>query len=120
MSPEYVDAYWDLGMIYFDMGDYDLAVRNFENVLDKIQNNPVLFYQTALAYEMQNDIDKAISNHLKAVTVNEKFPLSYKRLGMLYMARNEFEDAKEYFEDYLKFDLSEEEKKNIKIILEKL
>ena len=114
LSPENVDAYWDLGMIHFDMGEYEIASRNFENVLEKVQNNPVIFYQTALSYEMQNNIDKAISNHLKAITVNEKFPLSYKRLGMLYMTRGEFEDAVEYFEDYLRFDLPEEEKTAIR------
>ena len=69
---------------------------------------------------MQNNIDTAISNHLKAVTVNDKFPLSYKRLGMLYLARNDFNDAIEYFEDYLKFDISEEEKNTIRNNIENL
>ena len=120
ISPENVDAYWDLGMIYYDMGQYEIAARNFENVLEKVENNPVLYYQTALTYEMTDNIDKAISNHLKAIMVNEKFPLSYKRLGMLYMARNEFDDAIEYFEDYIKFDISNEEKQNIQKIIDKL
>ena len=57
---------------------------------------------------------------IKAITVNEKFPLSYKRLGMLYMTRGEFEDAVEYFEDYLKFDLPQEEKTAIKKNIESL
>ena len=120
LSPENIDAYWDLGMVNFDMGEYESSSKNFENVLEKVQNNPVIFYQTALSYEMQYNIDKAISNHLKAITVNENFPLSYKRLGMLYMARKDFEDAKEYFEDYLKFDLPEEEKNNIKNVIDKM
>ena len=120
MSPENVDAYWDLGMVHFDLGEYEIASRNFENVLEKVQNSPVIYYQTALSYEMQDNIDKAISNHLKAITVNEKFPLSYKRLGMLYMARGDFQDAIEYFEDYSKFDLPEEEKAEINKIVDKL
>lgn len=120
ISPENVDAFWDLGMIYFDMGDYELSVRNFEAVLEKTQNNPIIFYQTALAYEMLDEVDKAISNHLKAITVNENFSLSYKRLGILYMVRNENLDAIEYFQDYLKFDLDIEEKKSIMCNIEKL
>lgn len=120
ISPENIDAYWDLGMIYFDMGDYELASKNFENVINKVQNNPIIFYQIALSYEMQNNIDKAISNHLKAITVNDKFPLSYKKLGILYLVRNELEDAIEYFQEYLKFDLPEEEKITIKNKLNEL
>lgn len=117
LSPENIDAYWDLGMLYYDMGEYEIASKSFENVLEKVQNNPVIYYQTALSYEMQNNIDKAISNHLKAITVNEKFPLSYKRLGMLYMARTENEDAIEYFSDYLKFDITDDERQEITAII---
>ena len=120
ISPENVDAYWDLGMLYFDMGEYELSSKNFENVLEKVENNPIIYYQTALSYEMQDNIDKAISNHLKAITVNEKFPLSYKRLGMLYMARNDIQDAIEYFEDYLKFDLTDDEKYTVNNIVKNI
>lgn len=120
LSPENTDAYWDLGMVYYDLGEYELASRCFENVLEKNENNPIIFYQTALSYEMQDNIDKAISNHLKAITVNDKFALSYKRLGMLYMARKDFEDAVEYFEDYMNFDISEEEKASIQKNIERL
>lgn len=120
ISPENTDAYWDLGMLYFDMGEYELSSKNFECVLEKIENNPIIYYQTALSYEMQNNIDKAISNHLKAITVNDKFALSYKRLGILYLARNEKIDALEYFEDYLKFDLTNDEKTSIKNIIKNL
>ena len=120
ISPENIDAYWDLGMLYFDMGEYELSSKNFESVLEKVENNPIIYYQTALSYEMQNNIDKAISNHLKAITINDKFPLSYKRLGLLYLARNEASDAIEYFEDYIKFDLTSEEKNSIKKIIDKI
>lgn len=120
LSPENVDAFWDLGMLHFDLGEYEIASRNFECVLEKVENNPVIYYQTALSYEMQNNIDKAISNHLKAIMINDKFPLSYKKLGMLYMARNEFQDAIEYFEDYIKFDIPQEEKSSVKKKIETL
>lgn len=112
-----LDAYWDLGNIQFELGDYDSAVENYENVLEKVTDNAVLYYQTAIAYEANDNIDKAISNHLKAVSVNENFHPSYKKLGILFMARNDKESAIEYFEDYLNFDLPEEEKKNIKDLI---
>lgn len=108
-----LDAYWDLGNIQFEVGDYDSAIDNYENVLDKVTDNAVLYYQTAIAYEANDNIDKAISNHLKAVSCNENFHPSYKKLGILFMARNDYESAIEYFQDYLNFDLPEEEKKSI-------
>ncbi len=108
-----LDAYWDLGSMQFELGDYDSAIDNYENVLEKITDNAVLYYQTAIAYEAVDNIDKAISNHLKAISVNENFHPSYKKLGILFMARGDNESAIEYFQDYLNFDLPEDEKKTI-------
>lgn len=120
IDPDNLDAYWDLGMVQFEMGDYDSAVANYETVLEKIDSNAVLFYQTAIAYEANDNIDKAISNHLKAISCNENFHPSYRKLGVLFMARGDMESAVEYFEDYLNFDLPEEEKKSIEDTLNRI
>lgn len=115
-----VDAYWDLGNIQFELGDYDSAAENYENVLEKVTDNAVLYYQTAITYEANDNIDKAISNHLKAISCNENFHPSYKKLGILFLARNDNESAIEYFQDYLNFDLPSEEKKNIEDIISRI
>lgn len=120
LAPKNYDANWDLGMVYFELGDYDSAISNFEEVLKYIEDNELIFYQTALAYEANDEIDKAISNLLKSISVNDKFPLGYKRLGMLFMARGDKEDAKEYYQDYMNFDIPEEEKEQIQKILDRL
>ncbi len=115
-----IDAYWDLGNIQFELGDYDSAVENYENVLEKVTDNAVLYYQTAITYEANDNIDKAISNHLKAISANENFHPSYKKLGILFMARGDNESAVEYFENYLNFDLPEDEKNNIKDLISRI
>lgn len=115
-----LDAYWDLGNIQFELGDYDSAADNYENVLDKVTDNAVLYYQTGITYEAADNIDKAISNHLKAISCNENFHPAYKKLGILFMSRNDNESAIEYFTDYLNFDLPEDEKKNIQDIISRL
>lgn len=115
-----LDAYWDLGNIQFELGDYDSAVENYENVLEKVTDNAVLYYQTAIAYEANDNVDKAISNHLKALAVNENFHLSYKKLGILFMARNDNESAIEYLQDYLNFDLPKEEKNTINDLISRI
>ena len=120
IDEENLDAYWDLGNLHFELGDYDSAVQNYENVLEKITDNAVLYYQTAIAYEAGDNIDKAISNHLKAISCNENFHPSYKKLGILFMARNDNESAIEYFQDYLNFDLPIEEKKNIEDLINRI
>jgi len=120
LSPKNYDAYWDLGRVYFEMGVWDMAISNYERVLEFVDDNPLIYYNVALAYEANDEPDKAISNHLKAIAANPQFAHSYKNLGVLFFARGEKADAKEYFEEYLKFDLPDEEKENISKILKKL
>lgn len=120
LSPKNYDAYWDLGNIYFELGDYDSATASYEKVLEQVDTNSPIYYQTALAYEANDDIDKAISNNLKAISHNEKFHPSYRKLGILFMARGQNEDALEYFNDYISFDIPEEEKENIKAIMSRI
>lgn len=117
IDEENLDAYWDLGNIQFELGDYDSAAANYESVLARVTDNAVMYYQTAITYEANDNIDKAISNHLKAISCNENFHLSYKKLGILFMARDDNESAIEYFQDYLNFDLPSEEKKNIEDLI---
>lgn len=119
-EPENYDAYYDLGRVHFELGDYEDAISNFENVIEYKEDNEFLYYYLAQSYEGNNEIDKAISNYLKATTVNTKFAVAYKKLGILFMARNDFEDAIEYFEDYMDLDIPEEEKAKIQALVERI
>ena len=83
-------------------------------------NNELLYYALAQAYEANNEIDKAISNYLKAIAVNDKFTLAYKKVGILFLARNDYEDAIEYFEEYTNFDIPEEEKDSVNKLIERI
>lgn len=119
-EPENYDAYYDLGHVCFELGDYEGAISNFETVTEYRQDSELLFYSLAQAYEANNEIDKAISNYLKSIAVNDKFTLAYKKVGILFMARNDFEDAIEYFEEYANFDIPQEEKDGVNKLIERI
>ena len=119
-EPENYDAYYDLGHVCFELGDYEGAISNFETVTEYRQDSELLFYSLAQAYEANNEIDKAISNYLKSIAVNDKFTLAYKKVGILFMARNDFEDAIEYFEEYVNFDIPQEEKDGVNKLIERI
>ena len=120
ISPENIDAYWDLGNTYYELGEYENAAASFEHVLEKRDDNEIFFYQTGLAYEGANITDKALSNFLKAIAVNPDFPPAYKKAAVMFLAQNDKESAIEYLQDYINFDLPEEEKKNIKAVIDNI
>ena len=119
-EPDNYDAYYDLGRVYFEMGNWEGAISNFENILEYKDQNELIYFYLAQAYEANDELDKAISNYLKSTAVNDKFHPAYKKLGMLFMARGDKNDAIEYFEDYIKFDITQEEKDNIQKIIDRL
>lgn len=119
-QPENYDAYYDLGRIYFELGNYDLAIENFENVVLYKNDTTWGYYYLAQSYEANNETDKAISNYLKAIAVDEGFYPAYKKVAILFLARNDYNDAIEYLEDYVKLGIPDEEAKNIKSTIERI
>lgn len=118
-NPDDYEVNYELARLQYEMGDYYSAIANYEHVLEYHQS-PIIFYNLGCAHEANDEPDKAISAHLKAITMNENFPYSYKKLGMLFMARGDMESAKEYFEDYIKLDIAQDEIDSVKQILDKI
>lgn len=119
-QPENYDVYYDLARVHFELGNYACAIENFENVLEYKSENPLIYYALAQAYEANDEIDKAISNYLKTIAHNDSFAPAYKKVGVLFFARGDFEDAIEYFEDYLNFDVPKEETEKVKGLIERI
>ncbi len=120
IQPENYDAYYDLAKVYFDMGDWSSAIANFESVVEYKPNNSLIYYYLGQSYEANDEIDKAISNYLKTLTINDKFHPAYKKLGILFLARKDYEDALEYFNEYIEHDIPQEEIDNTKKIIKKV
>ncbi len=118
-EPDNVDYNYELARIFMEMGNYSSAVSNLELVLEKTKTD-LLYFMLAEAYQADEQLDKAIGACLKAIMINEKFPFAYKKLGMLFMARGDKTSATEYFEDYLKLDIAEDEKDSVVKILERI
>lgn len=119
-DPNHLDARYDLAKAYFELGVYPSACEQYDYILEKIENSAHLFYNAGLAYEANEDIDKAISNYLKALNVDETFHPAYKKLALCFLARDEKQDAIEYLEDYVQFDIPEEEKISMQKVIERL
>lgn len=119
-QPDNYDVYYDLGKVHFELGNYECAIENFENVLQYKSENPWIYYYLGEAYEANDEVDKALSNYLKAIAHNDMFSPAYKKAGILFLARGDYDDAIEYFEDYMKFDIPDEEVDKIKELVERI
>ena len=118
-EPDNIDYNYELARIFMEMGNYASAISNLELVTEKTRNH-LLYYMLGEAYQADEQTDKAIGAYLKATMLNEKFPLPYKKLGILFLGRGDKTSAIEYFEDYLELDIPEEEKEQARQILNRI
>jgi len=119
-NPENYDAHWDYGRVCFELGNYDDAIEHFEQVSQAYPNNELIFYQLAQSYEANDEIEKALSNYLKACAVNENFHPAFKKAGLIFLSQGDTQSAKEYFEDYLNLKADDDDKAEIKKVLERI
>lgn len=118
-EPDNWELYYEFARLQFEMGDWASAAANYENLVEHHQS-AIIYYNLGEAYEANDEPDKAIGAYLRATTMNEKFPFAHKKLGMLFMARGDFESAKEFFNNYLNLEIAEDEKKNIRQVLDRI
>ena len=118
-EPDNWELFYEFARLQFELGDYASAVANYEQLVEH-HKSAIVYYNLGEAYEYNNQLDKAIGAYLKAIVANEKFPFAYKKLGMLFMARNDMESAKEYFNDYLKLDIAKDEKESVEKVLKRI
>ncbi len=117
--PDNPDVLYEFARIYFELGNYPTSISYYENLIE-LHETPVMYFNLGMAYEANDEADRAISSYLKCLTMNPKFSFAYKKLATLFMARGDKEDAKEYFTDYLTFDVAADEADDIKKIIERL
>ena len=88
--------YISRGICYFDMGQPDPAMKDFDHVIDMKPSAPVLFAAYAARgniYERNEEDQKALQDYTKATELNPKAADIYFRKGLLNRNLKNYEDA---------------------------
>lgn len=83
-STGYSPAEHTLGVAYMEMGEYDEAIRHFNNAI-KVEENSHYYVSIATAYMRKKDFIKAESFLHKAKKEDNKEPEVYYGLNLLYL-----------------------------------
>jgi tetratricopeptide (TPR) repeat protein len=82
--PAGTDVSSQQGLKYLNSGDYDKAVKAFQQALAANPKSPEAYYYLGLAYDAQGDQDKAVKNLQAALRLNSNFPQARVALGHIY------------------------------------
>jgi len=68
--PDFSECYNNLGLMYLDNANYDLAIENFSKALSIYPEFSDAYFNTGNVFHKMNKIDDAIKNWEKALEIN--------------------------------------------------
>ncbi|MBC6471944.1 MAG: tetratricopeptide repeat protein [Hormoscilla sp. GM102CHS1] len=93
-EPNHADALHLLGDIAYGQGQYEVAIRLYEQSLaSKSKNGHKLHNNIGLALEKQGKIDEAIAHYRQALSINPKHVSSHSNLGKALYLQGKISEA---------------------------
>ena len=89
---------------HFMMKHYDLAVKDYAEVIRLKPNNPDAYRSLGLVYLQKRDADLSLANFNEVIRLDPASNDAYENRGRAYMALGEFDLAIADFENQLKLD----------------
>ena len=102
VRPNFSEAKTNLANVYLDQGQYDEAIKLYEQVLNDMLYATPFIAQGNLgwAYYKKGDTAKALENIQAAVTLNPGFCLGFRNLGIIHEQSGNTGEACKQFSNY--------------------
>ncbi len=92
-DPQFWEAYYNLGIVYFNSDKLDLAFAQFNKVIRALPNFSKPYFGRGLIYYKQGHFEKAIGDLQKVVDLNPNDYKAYYYLGQIYRRLKQFKNA---------------------------
>lgn len=102
-SPYKARAHYTLGVYYFRANRYKEAFREYELALKFKPEYPEAYYRIGEYYFRFGDTERSIWSYKKAIEINPEFLEAYVNLAGVYLNIRQYKDARECFNNALKF-----------------
>jgi SpoVK/Ycf46/Vps4 family AAA+-type ATPase len=92
-NPTDAKTYYQLGNEYYEKGDYDKAIENYNMA---ILLNPVFseaYFNRALSYYQLKNFDKSISDYTKSMELDPQNPIIFNNRGDAFYRKQDFQSA---------------------------
>ena len=104
IQPDNVDALHFLGILKYQLGNYDSAIECIEKVLQRNPNDPDAYYNLGLAFKGKGHLDKAIACYQKALQFNPDFANAHYNLGTALQEKGQYDEAITHYQKALQLD----------------
>ena len=95
-------TYYKIGNEYYEKGDFDRAIENYNRAIELDPNYEKAFYNRGLAYACKEDYDRAIADVNRVIELKPNFAEAYYILGLAYEYKNMPDEAIDAYNKALK------------------
>jgi tetratricopeptide (TPR) repeat protein len=94
----FLEAYYNLGIVYFNNGDYNKALQQFNKVIDILPNFAKAYYGRGLIYEKQRNYPDAQKDFQMVTKLNPNNYLGFVHLGKIDIRQRNYKAAQKNLE----------------------
>ena len=95
LKPKSIEAHYALGMFYQATGNYDAALKSYDNILQINNKYKEAYYNTGYIYlEFLKKYDLAIKNFTSAITIEKSYAEAYYNRGLSYEMIKDYSNAR--------------------------
>jgi len=104
INPAFTEAHNNLGTAYQEMNLLDKAEIEFRTALLDVgyQNRELPYSNLARLYILQNRLDEALENVVRAIQIQPRLAMAYNLRGLIFEKRNNFGEAVASYEAAVK------------------
>ncbi len=95
------DSYLDEGNVYFNVGQYDLAIERYSRAVELDDELVAAFYNRANAHTRAGEYEKAMADYNRTVELEPEDSDALNNRGMLNLYESRYEEALADFNDAL-------------------
>ncbi len=92
-APQKMRPYIHLGVSHIMNGEYDLALKEFNQALKIRQDNYKVYHNRGIAYEMKKEFRPALADYTQAIQLNPHAAVSFANRGGIHMQLGQFQKA---------------------------
>ncbi|MGQ0681469.1 tetratricopeptide repeat protein [Bradyrhizobium sp.] len=95
-------AFNNRGIAYFSKGEFDRAIRDFDEAIAAKPNNPVLHHNRGLALYNKGDNEGAIRSYEEAISIHPKYAMAHNDRANVYFRMKEYDRAISGYDDAIR------------------
>ncbi len=120
LNPDDPDALRGIGNLNFDHKNYDQATAAYEHYLRIRPNDPEVRTDLGTMYLYTNNPDQAVVQYKRAIKLKPGFFEAYFNMGIAYGDQSDVADARQTFQQALKFAPDDDARSKVNAVMSKL